>query len=132
MEDKAFVDALGSYITNYRKSFHPTMSAREFADKCEISRMVINDLESKKHSGNISSITLKKISKGLGFRDSFQLKEAIFNQTGSTFSEDDLKNVDAIIIRKNSNLYSIFEIAKDLSDVNLEMLHSFAEKLIEK
>ena len=116
MEDKAFVDALGSYITNYRKSFHPTMSAREFADKCEISRMVINDLESKKHSGNISSITLKKISKGLGFRDSFQLKEAIFNQTGSTFSEDDLKNVDAIIIRKNSNLYSIFEIAKDLSD----------------
>ncbi|MBQ6840919.1 MAG: helix-turn-helix transcriptional regulator [Bacilli bacterium] len=132
MEDKAFVDALGSYITNYRKSFHPTMSAREFADKCEISRMVINDLESKKHSGNISSITLKKISKGLGFRDSFQLKEAIFNQTGSTFSEDDLKNVDAIIIRKNSNLYSIFEIAKDLSDINLEMLHSFAEKLIEK
>ncbi len=132
MEDKAFVDALGSYITNYRKSFHPTMSAREFADKCEISRMVINDLESKKHSGNISSITLKKISKGLGFRDSFQLKEAIFNQTGSTFSEDDLKNVDAIIIRKNSNLYSIFEIAKDLSDVNLEMLHSFAEKLTEK
>ena len=78
MEDKAFVDALGSYITNYRKSFHPTMSAREFADKCEISRMVINDLESKKHSGNISSITLKKISKGLGFRDSFQLKETIF------------------------------------------------------
>ena len=132
MEDKAFVDALGSYINNYRKSFHPTMSAREFADKCEISRMVINDLESKKHSGNISSITLKKISKGLGFRDSFQLKEAIFNQTGSTFSEDDLKNVDAIIIRKNSNLYSIFEIAKDLSDINLEMLHSFAEKLIEK
>lgn len=132
MEDKAFVDALGSYITNYRKSFHPMMSAREFADKCEISRMVINDLESKKHSGNISSITLKKISKGLGFRDSFQLKEAIFNQTGSTFSEDDLKNVDAIIIRKNSNLYSIFEIAKDLSDINLEMLHSFAEKLIEK
>ena len=132
MEDKAFVDALGSYITNYRKSFHPTMSAREFADKCEISRMVINDLESKKHSGNISSITLKKISKGLGFRDSFQLKEAIFNQTGSTFSEDDLKNVDAIIIRKNSNLYSIFEIAKDLSDINLEMLHSFAEKLTEK
>ncbi|MBO5143878.1 MAG: helix-turn-helix transcriptional regulator [Treponema sp.] len=132
MEDKAFVDALGSYITNYRKSFHPTMSAREFADKCEISRMVINDLESKKHSGNISSITLKKISKGLGFRDSFQLKEAIFNQTGSTFSEDDLKNVDAIIIRKNSNLYSIFEIAKNLSDINLEMLHSFAEKLIEK
>jgi len=132
MEDKAFVDALGSYIANYRKSFHPTMSAREFADKCEISRMVINDLESKKHSGNISSITLKKISKGLGFRDSFQLKEAIFNQTGSTFSEDDLKNVDAIIIRKNSNLYSIFEIAKDLSDINLEMLHSFAEKLIEK
>ena len=132
MEDKAFVDALGSYITNYRKSFHPTMSAREFADKCEISRMVINDLESKKHSGNISSITLKKISKGLGIRDSFQLKEAIFNQTGSTFSEDDLKNVDAIIIRKNSNLYSIFEIAKDLSDINLEMLHSFAEKLIEK
>ena len=106
MEDKAFVDALGSYITNYRKSFHPTMSAREFADKCEISRMVINDLESKKHSGNISSITLKKISKGLGFRDSFQLKEAIFNQTGSTFSEDDLKNVDAIIIRKNSNTSS--------------------------
>lgn len=132
MEDKAFVDALGSYITNYRKSFHPTMSAREFADKCEISRMVINDLESKKHSGNISSITLKKISKGLGFRDSFQLKETIFNQTGSTFSEDDLKNVDAIIIRKNSNLYSIFEIAKNLSDINLEMLHSFAEKLIEK
>ena len=132
MEDKAFVDALGSYITNYRKSFHPTMSAREFEDKCEISRMVINDLESKKHSGNISSITLKKISKGLGFRDSFQLKEAIFNQTGSTFSEDDLKNVDAIIIRKNSNLYSIFEIAKNLSDINLEMLHSFAEKLIEK
>ncbi|MBQ2946652.1 MAG: helix-turn-helix transcriptional regulator [Bacilli bacterium] len=132
MEDKAFVDALGSYINNYRKSFHPTMSAREFADKCEISRMVINDLESKKHSGNISSITLKKISKGLGFRDSFQLKEAIFNQTGSTFSEDDLKNVDAIIIRKNSNLYSIFEIAKNLSDINLEMLHSFAEKLIEK
>ena len=132
MEDKAFVDALGSYITNYRKSFHPTMSAREFADKCEISRIVINDLESKKHSGNISSITLKKISKGLGFRDSFQLKEAIFNQTGSTFSEDDLKNVDAIIIRKNSNLYSIFEIAKNLSDINLEMLHSFAEKLIEK
>jgi len=132
MEDKAFVDALGSYITNYRKSFHPTMSAREFADKCEISRMVINDLESKKHSGNISSITLKKISKGLGFKDSFQLKKAIFNQTGSTFSEDELKNVDAIIIRKNSNLYSIFEIAKDLSDINLEMLHSFAEKLIEK
>ncbi|MBQ3512082.1 MAG: helix-turn-helix transcriptional regulator [Bacilli bacterium] len=132
MEDKAFVDALGSYINNYRKSFHPTMSAREFADKCEISRMVINDLESKKHSGNISSITLKKISKGLGFRDSFQLKETIFNQTGSTFSEDDLKNVDAIIIRKNSNLYSIFEIAKNLSDINLEMLHSFAEKLIEK
>jgi len=132
MEDKAFVDALGSYIANYRKSFHPTMSAREFADKCEISRMVINDLESKKHSGNISSITLKKISKGLGFKDSFQLKKAIFNQTGSTFSEDELKNVDAIIIRKNSNLYSIFEIAKDLSDINLEMLHSFAEKLIEK
>ena len=47
-------------------------------------------------------------------------------------SEDELKNVDAIIIRKNSNLYSIFEIAKDLSDINLEMLHSFAEKLIEK
>lgn len=132
MEDKAFVDALGSYIANYRKSFHPTMSAREFADKCEISRMVINDLESKKHSGNISSITLKKISKGLGFKDSFQLKKAIFNQTGSTFSEDELKSVDAIIIRKNSNLYSIFEIAKDLSDINLEMLHSFAEKLIEK
>lgn len=132
MEDKAFVDALGSYIANYRKSFHPTMSAREFADKCEISRMVINDLESKKHSGNISSITLKKISKGLGFKDSFQLKKAIFNQTGSTFSEDELKNIDAIIIRKNSNLYSIFEIAKDLSNINLEMLHSFAEKLIEK
>ena len=132
MEDKAFVDALSSYIANYRKSFHPTMSAREFADKCEISRMVINDLESKKHSGNISSITLKKISKGLGFKDSFQLKKAIFNQTGSTFSEDELKNIDAIIIRKNSNLYSIFEIAKDLSDISLEMLHSFAEKLIEK
>ena len=45
------------------------------------------------------------------------------------FNENDLKNVDAIIIRKNSNLYSIFEIAKDLSDKNLEMLHSFASKL---
>ncbi len=132
MEDKAFVDALGSYITNYRNSFHPTMSAREFADKCGISRMVINDLESKRHSGNINSATLKKISEGLGFKDSFELKKIIINQTGSTFSENDLKDVDAIVIRKNSNLYSIFEIAKDLSDVNLEMLHSFAEKLIEK
>ncbi|MBO5138789.1 MAG: helix-turn-helix transcriptional regulator [Bacilli bacterium] len=132
MEDKAFVDALGSYISNYRKSFHPTMSAREFADQCGISRMVITDLESKKHSGNISSATLKKISEGLGFKNSFQLKEKIINQTGSTFSENDLKDVDAIVIRKNSNLYSIFEIAKDLSDINLEMLHSFAEKLIEK
>lgn len=132
MDDKAFVDALGSYITNYRYSFHPTMSAREFADQCGISRMVINDLESKRHSGNINSATLKKISEGLGFKNSFQLKEKIINQTGSTFSENDLKDVDAIIIRKNSNLYSIFEIAKDLSDINLEMLHSFAEKLIEK
>ena len=95
MEDKTFVDALGSYITNYRNSFHPAMSAREFADKCGISRMVITDLESKKHSGNISSITLQKISEGLGFEDFFQL----------------------------------FEIAKDLSDKNLEMLHSFASKL---
>jgi len=129
MEDKTFVDALGSYITNYRNSFHPAMSAREFADKCGISRMVITDLESKKHSGNISSITLQKISEGLGFEDFFQLKEIIINHSGSTFSENDLKNVDAIIIRKNSNLYSIFEIAKDLSDKNLEMLHSFASKL---
>lgn len=132
MEDKAFVDALGSYITNYRNSFHPTMSAREFADKCGLCRMVITDLESKKHSGNINSATLKKISEGLGFKDFFQLKEVINNQTGSIFSENDLKDVDAIVIRKNSNLYSIFEIAKDLSDVNLEMLHSFAEKLSEK
>ena len=108
------------------------MSAREFADKCGISRMVITDLESKKHSGNISSITLQKISEGLGFEDFFQLKEVITNHSGSTFSENDLKNVEAIVIRKNSNLYSIFEIAKDLSDINLEMLHSFAEKLIEK
>ena len=132
MEDKTFVDALGSYITNYRNSFYPTMSAREFAEKCGLSRMVITDLESKRHNGNIGSITLQKISEGLGLKDFFQLKEIIINHSGSTFSENDLKNIDAIVVRKDSNLYSIFEIAKDLSDVNLEMLHSFASKLKSK
>ena len=75
MEDKAFVDALGSYITNYRKSFHPTMSAREFAGKCEISRMVINDLDCKRRiHGNKNFKNTCKYSKQQTAVDRLQCK----------------------------------------------------------
>lgn len=129
MEDKIFADALGSYITHYRKSFYPEMSSREFAEKSGISRTVISDIEGKKHNGNICSATLTKICNTLGLNDSFELREKVkkFMEVG-----DQKKNQKAnenIILKKGTNLYSLFEAAKDLSDPNIEMLHNIALKL---
>ena len=130
MDDKVFADALGSVITNYRKSTYPEMSSREFAEKCGISRNVIWNLESKKHNGIICSTTLKKISHGLGLEESQKITELIKHYLDDDSNyEMEKRKKDEVILRKDTPLFDLFETAKKLSDEDIEMLHKFALKL---
>lgn len=126
IKGKEFADALGSFIAEYRASCHPQISQRGFAEKCGLSRTVINDLEQKKHKGNVLSDTISKISFGLGLKSSFELQKIIEKRIAHPDQITKNNPDENIIISKNSNLYPLFEVAKDLSDKNVEMLHSIA------
>lgn len=124
--NKEFADALGSYITNYRISCHPQLSQRKFAEKCNLSRTVIANLEAKKHSGNALAVTIGKIVIGLDLKSEEQLRE-IINQKIENPNKKDIPEVnETITIRKDSKLFALFEVAKDLSPYSLEMLHNIA------
>lgn len=125
---KEFADALGSFITEYRKSCHPQLSLRGFAEKSGVSRMVICDLEAHNHSGNLLSDTISKISNGLDLENSYQLQDIIKKRMKSPKQENTKAN-ERIILLKDSNLYALFEVVKDLSDHNIEMLHNIALEL---
>ena len=49
---KEFADALGSYITDFRNTNN--LSQRMFAEKCQISKTAVANLENKQHSGNFN------------------------------------------------------------------------------
>ena len=130
MDDKVFADALGSVITDYRKSTYPDMSSREFAEKCGISRAVIRDLENKKHNGIICSTTLKRISHGLGLEDSQKMADLIKHYLDDSNYEMEKGKKEEVILRKDTPLFDLFETVKELSDEDIEMLHKFALKLL--
>lgn len=127
--NKEFADALGSYITNYRISCHPQLSQRKFAEKCNLSRTVIANLEGHNHSGNALTETIGKIALGLDLENEEQLREIINQRIENPKYKEESKPNETITIRKDSKLFALFEVAKDLSPYNLEMLHNIALQL---
>lgn len=124
---KEFADALGSYITDFRNTNN--LSQRMFAEKCQISKTAVANLENKQHSGNILIETLNKISLGLNLKNSDQLRTII----NERINHPELRNVveaDEVIVvmKKNSKIYRLYQEAKDLSDKSLEMLHNIASE----
>lgn len=125
MKDKEFADALGSYITDFRKTTNT--SQRMFSNKCQISRTVIAELENQQHSGNILPDTLNRISIGLNLENSDHLRTVI-NQWIKNPEKKEIAKAEEVIVvmKKNSKVYSLYQASKDLSDKNLEMLHNIA------
>lgn len=125
MENKEFANALGSYITDFRKATNT--SQRMFSEKCQISRTVIAELENHQHSGNILPDTLNRISIGLNLENSDHLRTVI-NQWIKNPEEKEIAKAEEIIVvmKKDSKVYLLYEASKNLSDKSLEMLHNIA------
>ncbi len=124
---KEFADELGSYIADFRNANN--LSQRMFAEKCQISKTAVANLENHQHSGNILIETLDKISLGLNLKNSDQLRTII----NERIKHPELRNVveaDEVIVvmKKNSKIYRLYQDAKNLSDKSLEMLHNIASE----
>lgn len=124
MDSKFLNDTIGYIIKDYRTK--KGINAEKFAKLCDISKSLIYALEKGTYSGNLCNLTIEKIAIGMNL-NYYELNDLIKQYTSKGINENNAK--DEIIIYKNSKLYPLFNAVKDLSDENIEMLHSFALKL---
>ena len=66
MKNDEFVYILGNLITEYRNSYTPIMSSREFATRCNLGKTTINALEKHTYNSNISIASIGCIANGMG------------------------------------------------------------------
>lgn len=126
MNNKEFVDVLGTIITEQRKKHYPKMSSREFAEYCDLSKSVMNSIENHTHNGNLNITSLNKIAIGLGLNDHFELMEVV---KGYNYEHDEIdKRYKEIIISEGTKLYDLFNTIKDFNDESIEMLHNLVVK----
>lgn len=122
MDSQIFNEALGSIIKDYIAKKGITLN--QFAKSCEISKSLMYSLIKGTHVCGLCKLSIEKIACGMNL-NYYKLNELIKQY----ISKNEKEHHNEIIIDENSKLYPLFNAVKDLSDENIEMLHSFALKL---